>query len=268
MGQLLALAVLIILQRTMDPADLQAWGWRIPFFIGAGLAVIVFWIRLNLEETKSFEQARASGAERARTAMLFLKHPKETLMILGLTAGGSLSFYAYTTYMQKYLVNTSGFTANVATEITAGALICFMLAQPAVGWLSDKVGRKRALIGAFGVGALMAWPVFTLIGSTDSALLAFAILLGALIVQSGYTSISAVIKAELFPTQVRALGVALPYALANAAFGGTAEYAALWFKDAGAESAFFLYVAGMAAVACVVAVAMRDTQAKSAILED
>jgi MHS family alpha-ketoglutarate permease-like MFS transporter len=92
--------------------------------------------------------------------------------------------------------------------------------------------------------------------------------LGALIVQSGYTSISAGVKAELFPTYVRALGVALPYALANAAFGGTAEFAALWFKDVGIESGFFLYVAGMAAIACVVAVVMRDTQAESAILED
>jgi MHS family alpha-ketoglutarate permease-like MFS transporter len=267
-GQLTALALLIVLQRTMDPEALQSWGWRIPFFVGAGLAIVVFWIRLGLEESKSFEQARASGAERAQTRMLFLQHPKETLMILGLTAGGSLSFYAYTTYMQKYLVNTSGFTAGVATEINAAALICFMLAQPAVGWLSDKVGRKRMLVGAFGIGALMAWPVFTIIGGTDSALLAFAILLGALIVQSGYTSISAVIKAELFPTHVRALGVALPYALANAAFGGTAEFVALWFKDIGIEPGFFLYVAGMAAVACGVAVAMRDTQAKSAILED
>jgi MHS family alpha-ketoglutarate permease-like MFS transporter len=268
MGQLLALALLIVLQRTLSPEALAAWGWRIPFFVGAGLAVVVFWIRLGLEESKSFEQARASGAERAQTRMLFLRHPKETLMILGLTAGGSLSFYAYTTYMQKYLVNTSGFSAAAATEITAAALICFMLAQPAVGWASDKIGRKRTLIGAFGIGALMAWPVFTAIAATDSAFVAFAILLGALIVQSGYTSISAVVKAELFPTYVRALGVALPYALANAAFGGTAEFAALWFKDVGIESGFFLYVAGMAAIACVVAVVMRDTQAESAILED
>jgi MFS transporter, MHS family, alpha-ketoglutarate permease len=268
MGQLLALGVLILLQRNMDTADLQSWGWRIPFYVGAALAVVVFWIRLGLQESESFKTAKAQGAERSQSRLLFLKHPKETLMIMGLTAAGSLSFYAYTTYMQKYLANTAGFTREQATEINAGALVCFMLAQPMMGWLSDIIGRKRMLIFAFGVGALMAYPVFTAIGAASTPLIAFAILFGALLVQSAYTSISAVIKAELFPTQVRALGVALPYALANAAFGGTAEYAALWFKDKGVEQAFFVYVGVMCAIAFLVAIFMRDTQMKSAIIED
>jgi MHS family alpha-ketoglutarate permease-like MFS transporter len=268
MGQLIALGVLIVLQRTLDAEALQAWGWRIPFFIGAGLAVVVFWIRLGLSETESFEKARAQGAERAHSRLLFLKHPRETLMIMGLTAGGSLSFYAYTTYMQKFMVNTAGFTKNSATEITAAALISFMIAQPAMGWVSDRVGRKRMLIAAFGAGALMAYPVFSAIGATTSAALAFALLFGALLVQSAYTSISAVVKAELFPTHVRALGVALPYALANALFGGTAEYAALWFKSIGAEQGFYIYVGLIAALACFVSIVMRDTQAESLIQED
>ncbi len=268
MGQLIALGLLIVLQRTMAPDALQAWGWRIPFFIGAGLALVVFWIRRGLEETTSFEVARANGGERTGSLLLFLRHPRETLMIMGLTAGGSLSFYAYTTYMQKFLVNSAGFTKGAATEITAAALICFMAAQPAMGWLSDRLGRKRMLIGAFGVGALMAYPVFMAIAGAGSAPMAFAILFGALLVQSAYTSISAVIKAELFPTSVRALGVALPYAIANAAFGGTAEYVALWFKSIGAEQGFYIYVGAVSAVAFAVSIAMRDTQAESAILED
>jgi MHS family alpha-ketoglutarate permease-like MFS transporter len=268
LGQLLALGVLILLQRTLDADALATWGWRIPFFIGAALAVVVFWIRVNLPETQSFENAQTAGAPPARSRALFFEHPRETAMIIGLTAGGSLSFYAYTTYMQKYLVNTAGFSRDAATEITAAALICFMAAQPAMGWLSDRIGRKRMLIGAFGIGALMAYPVFTLLAGVGAASGAFAILFGALLVQSGYTSIAAVIKAELFPTHVRALGVALPYALANAAFGGTAEYVALWFKSVGAEAGFFIYVGLVAAVACAIAVRMRDTQAESAILED
>ncbi len=269
LGQLLALGVLILLQRTMSPEVLQDWGWRIPFFIGAGLAVVVFWIRLGLKETESWEKARAEGGAKSQSKLLFLKHPRETLMVMGLTAAGSLSFYAYTTYMQKYLVNSAGFDKNSASEITAAALICFMMAQPIMGWLSDHLGRKRMLIAAFGIGAVMAWPVFMgIAGANGSTELAFALLLGALLVQSSYTSISAVIKAELFPTNVRALGVALPYALANAMFGGTAEYVALWFKSIGAEQGFFIYVGAMSAIACVVAIFMRDTKLKSAILED
>jgi MHS family alpha-ketoglutarate permease-like MFS transporter len=268
LGQLLALGVLILLQRTMDATALQEWGWRIPFYVGAGLAVVVFWIRLGLEESESFEKARAAGAEKAQSRLVFLKHPKETLMVMGLTAAGSLSFYAYTTYMQKYLVNSAGFDKNQATEITAAALICFMLAQPLMGWISDLVGRKKMLIGAFGIGALMAWPVFTAIAGASSPIIAWAILFGALLVQSAYTSISAVIKAELFPTHVRALGVALPYALANAAFGGTAEYMALWFKSIDVEQGFFIYVGALCLVAFLVACFMRDTKLKSTILED
>jgi MFS family permease len=162
----------------------------------------------------------------------------------------------------------AGFDKNAATEITAGALICFMLAQPLMGWLSDIWGRKRMLIAAFGIGALMAWPVFVGIANAGSPWIAFAILFGALLVQSAYTSISAVIKAELFPTHVRALGVALPYALANAMFGGTAEYVALWFKSSGIESGFFIYVATLSVIGFLVAIFMRDTKLKSEILED
>jgi MHS family alpha-ketoglutarate permease-like MFS transporter len=267
MGQLIALGVLILLQNTLTPEALQDWGWRVPFYIGASLAVVVFWIRMGLEETQSFEINKGK-AEKSTSRLLFLKHPKETAMVVGLTSAGSLAFYAYTTYMQKYLATSAGFTKNQATEITAVALFCFMLAQPAMGWLSDRIGRKRMLAGSFGIGALIAYPVFTGIAASGNVVTATAILLGALLVQSAYTSISAVIKAELFPTHVRALGVALPYALGNAAFGGTAEYAALWFKDAGIEKAFFFYVSGMSAIAFVIAMCMRDTQANSTILED
>ncbi|MBL8551762.1 MAG: MFS transporter [Hyphomonadaceae bacterium] len=265
LGQLCALGVLILLQRTLTDAQLDAWGWRIPFFIGAALAVVVFWIRRGLEESQSWTNRTG---ERSRTMLLFLHYPKETAMIAGLTAAGSLSFYAYTTYMQKFLVNTAGFSRDVASEISAGALVVFMLAQPLFGWVSDLIGRKRMLIAAFGLGALAAYPVFTGIATARSEWTAFALVVGALLILSAYTSIGAVIKAELFPAHVRALGVALPYALANAVFGGTAEYVALWFKQAGFEQGFYLYVAVVAAVALVVSIFMRDTQKQSLILED
>ncbi len=267
MGQLCAAAVLVVLQQTMDPAALAEWGWRIPFFIGAVLAIVVFWIRRGLEESQSFKTVQASG-ERSTTMLLFLRYPRETLVIMGLTAAGSLGFYAYTTYMLKFLENTAGFTKAQAGAINFATLVCFMLAQPLFGWLSDKLGRKAMLAGAFGVGALAAWPVFTLVGGTQSMGLAFGVILGALLVQTGYTSISAVVKAELFPAHCRALGVALPYALANAIFGGTAEYVALWFKSEGMESGFYIYVSAVMGVAFLIAVTMRDTARHSLIHDD
>jgi MHS family alpha-ketoglutarate permease-like MFS transporter len=267
-GQLLALGVLLVLQQAMPEAELEAWGWRIPFGIGAALAVVVFYLRRRLAETESFHNAAAVKAPRSSAFSLFRHHPKEALLVMALTAGGTLAFYAYTTYMQKFLVNTSGFSRETATQITAAALFLFMLLQPLAGALSDRVGRKPLMVTFGALGLLLTYPIFTTLETIRNPVAAFLIVFLALLIVTGYTSINAVVKAELFPTHVRALGVALPYALANTMFGGTAEYVALWFKDAGIERAFYWYVTGMIALSLIVYWRMRDTQTHSQILED
>ena len=266
-GQLTALSVLIVLQRTLPPADLEAWGWRIPFVIGGLLAVVVFWIRTGLSETRSYLAAKAEGARRAETGMLLRDHPRETLSIFGLTCAGSLGFYAYTTYMQKFLVNTAGFTKDTATAVTAGVLVIYMLIQPLVGHVSDFIGRRTTMTIGFGLGAVATYPAFTLIANAGSPWAAFGLMLLLVTILSGYTAINAAVKAELFPTHVRALGVALPYALANAIFGGTAEYVALWFKQSGAESGFYIYVSVAMAVAALICARLPNTNATKLILE-
>jgi MHS family alpha-ketoglutarate permease-like MFS transporter len=268
MGQLTALAVLIVLQNFLPKADLESWGWRIPFAIGGLLAIVVFFIRMGLEESPSFLAAQASGAERSRAMLLFAKFPRETWTIFALTSAGSLAFYAYTTYMQKFLVNTSGFSKDMATMISAGSLLVYMLIQPLFGLLSDRIGRKTTLIFAFGVGCLITYPLMSAIAGTRDAFGAFLMVVLLLIVLSGYTAVNAVLKAELFPAHVRALGVALPYALANSIFGGSAEYVALRFKQAHMESGFYIYVSVVMAVALVVAIRLRDTNKESLITED
>jgi MHS family alpha-ketoglutarate permease-like MFS transporter len=266
-GQLTALGVLIVLQHTLSPADLEAWGWRIPFAIGGVLAIVVFWIRSGLKETRAFLDARAQGAERARTSMLLRQFPRESAAILGLTAAGSLAFYAYTTYMQKFLVNTAGFSKDTATAITAAALFIYMLILPLVGLISDFIGRRTSLALAFGVGAVATFPLFNLIAGTDSPWVAFSLMTLLVLILSGYSAVNAAVKAELFPTHVRALGVALPYALANAIFGGTAEYVALWFKQAGHEQGFYIYVAAAMAAAMLISLRLPNTNATKLILE-
>jgi len=267
-GQLIALAVLIVLQQALSEEALEAWGWRIPFAIGGALAVVVFYIRRRLTETESFASARASGAPRSSGVSLFRDHPKAALLVMALTAGGTLAFYAYTTYMQKFLVNTSGFGRETATQITAAALFLFMCIQPAAGALSDRIGRKPVMV-TFGVlGVLLTVPIFTALERVHDPIAAFALVFAALLIVTGYTSINAVVKAELFPAHIRALGVALPYALANTLFGGTAEYAALWFKDQGMERAFYWYVTAMIGLSLIVYLRMRDTQRHSLIEED
>ncbi len=267
-GQLTALAVLIILQHLLTKPQMATWGWRIPFLIGALLAVVAYWLRRRLQESQSFVRAEAEGSMGRGMRRLFREHPREALTVLGFTAGGSMIFYVYTTYMQKFLANTAGFSKDQATEISALSLIAFMFAQPLFGWLSDMVGRKPMMLAAFGGSTLITWPVMTGVANAHSSRIAFALILAAMLIQSGYTSISGVVKAELFPTAVRTLGVAVPYALANAAFGGTAEYAALWFKSIGSESGFYVYASVLAAISFAVALTMQDTGAHSRIMED
>ena len=273
MGQLLALATLMVLQATMPESQLESWGWRIPFFMGGALAVVAFYLRSSIDETPAFEQLKAKAADdnlapKGGTISALLAHPREALMVIGMTMGGSLAFYAFTTYMQKYLHNTSGFSKESATSISALSLVLFMVLQPVAGWMSDKVGRKPMLI-AFGVlGSLCTVPIFNALSQTRDEMTALILVCAALAIISSYTSISAVVKAELFPAHVRTLGVALPYALANSIFGGTAEYVALWLKQGGHESWFYVYVSGCIALSLLVFLTMPDTRDKSRINED
>jgi MHS family alpha-ketoglutarate permease-like MFS transporter len=185
---------------------------------------------------------------------------------MGLTLGGTLAFYTYTTYMQKFLVNTVGLTKNQSTLLAFCSLFIFALIQPLFGMLSDRVGRRPLLL-AFGVlGTLFTIPLLTTLSHTRDMWTAFALLMAALIIVSGYTSINAVVKAEIFPVEIRALGVGLPYSLTVAVFGGTAEYIALWAKNSGHESYFYWYVTSCIFISLVIYFLMKDTK-KTSLLD-
>ncbi|MEO8520000.1 MAG: MFS family transporter [Acidobacteriota bacterium] len=254
-GQLVAVLTLVVLQTWLTTAELRAWGWRVPFAIGAVAALVVLFLRSTLVETAPAESLRSAQAGTLRA----LSHYRRSLVtVLGITAGGSLLFYTYTTYMQKYLVNTAGMDARAASRVITAALLVFMLLQPLFGALSDRIGRRTSMI-AFGLFAtLTTLPLMHALGRVTTPAAAFALILTALTGLSFYTAISGLVKAELFPAEVRALGVGLPYAVANALVGGTAEYAALWLKSRGHEGAFFWYVTAFGGLALVTALWMRD----------
>lgn len=260
-GQLLALAVLLVLQGTMSQAQLQAWGWRIPFVIGALFAVVAIGMRRTLEETHDFQKDAATRDSRTSAATIrgLLEHPRAVLTVVGLTAGGTVAFYTFTTYAQKFLVNTAGFTKEQATFINAVTLMVYIVLQPLVGALSDRIGRRPVLMAFAVVGTVGTVPLLNALSQSRSIGGAIGLLLLALTAVSGYTAINAVVKAELFPTHIRALGVGLPYAIAVSLFGGTAEYIALWFKTIGHESWFYWYVTACIAGSLAVYATMQES---------
>jgi len=264
-GQMVALGVQIVLQQLLSEPDMKAWGWRIPFIIGAMGAVAVLWLRRTMDESEQFSNIKSQKRESAGTVRALMKHPKAVLTVVGLTLGGTVAFYTYTTYLQKFMVNTVGLPKEIVSWINFVALLIFVVLQPIAGLLSDKIGR-RPLLMAFGIlGTLLTAPIFFFMEKTTEPIVAFLLMMVGLIIVTGYTSINAIVKAELFPTEIRALGVGLPYALTVAIFGGTAEFIALWLKSIGMESLFYFYVAGCIAISFITYWRMAESSKTSQI---
>ena len=264
-GQLTAIIVLLLLQKVfLTPQQLNDWGWRIPFVIGALLAVVAAVMRRKLQETDAFEEARKVTKPTGSIRGL-LNYPRELLLVVGLTAGGTAAFYTFTTYMQTFVKLSVGLTDDQTTYVIFGSLIFATLLQPVYGAISDRIGRKPLLI-FFGIaGTLSTIPILTTLKGTKSPFVAFVLICAAWLFVAGYTSINAVVKAELFPTNVRALGVGLPYAITVSLFGGTAPAVALYFKSLGHEDWFYYYLSGMIFLSLIIYSTMRDTKHESAM---
>ncbi len=263
-GQLCALLVLLVLQQLLlTPAQLRAWGWRIPFVIGAVLAITALMMLRNLHETDAFIEAKKPRRESSLRKLL--EYPREVLIVVGLTAGGTTAFYTYTTYMQKFLKLSVGMSDNQTTLVSGASLVFALCLQPIYGAISDRIGRRWLLIWFGTMGVLFTIPLLYALQGTKSALTAFFLIAAAWMIVAGYTSINAVVKAELFPTLIRATGVGLPYAITVSIFGGPAESIALWFKSIGHETWFYYYLTTVIAVSLIVSVTMRDTLRHSAM---
>ena len=249
-GQLLAVLVVVLVQAVLTEAQVKAWGWRIPFVIGAITAVVAMLLRRTLQETTTEATRHQKGA--GTMAELLRHHKAAFATVLGYTAGASLIFYTFTTYMQKYLVNSTGLPIRTASRIMTLSLFLFMCMQPLFGALSDRIGRRTNMLLFGALGALATVPILTALRHATNPWAAFALITLALALVSFYTSVSGIVKAEMFPPEVRALGVGLAYAVANALFGGSAEFVALRLKSVGQEPWFYWYVTAMMVVVFLV----------------
>lgn len=258
-GQLLALGLMLAMQRVFAGThDIERWGWRIPFVLGGVLALFVFYMRRNVLESEAFVLSRSLAAK-TRVLADLAAHWRELLLAVGITIGGTVAFYTYTIYMQKYLVNSVGLHKETATLICTVALLLYMPLQPLFGYVSDLVGRRPVLLW-FGVGStVLSVPIFTMLGRVHDPRAVFALVFLGLVVLSGFTSVHMLVKAELFPLTIRALAVGLPYALTTAILGGSTEFIALRLKAGGNEAMFFWYVAICAAMSLLVYWRMPET---------
>ena len=207
LGQLLAMGTLVLMQQFfLTPVQMQSWGWRVPFLIGALISIVGIVLRRNMKETKSFEK-HAKGTKKTSAIREAFRHKKACLMVFGLTLGGSVGNYAYAAYMQKFLVNSVGMSKSTASLISVLSLIGFTVLQPVYGALSDRIGRRPLLL-TFGIlGTIGTVPLFTFLKGVHNPVVAFVIVMAALAVVAMYSSVSTIAKAELFPVEVRTFGL-------------------------------------------------------------
>ncbi len=259
-GQLMAILVLVVLQYALLTSEqLHDWGWRIPFLIGATFAILAMMMRRGIAESPEFEEKVAHKRLVANPLRLLMSHPRQIALVAGMTLGGTVAVYTFSIYMPKFLVNTAGFSKEQSTLMSLVMILSFMAMQPLVGALSDKIGRKPLLV-AFGVcGTLFTVPLLNAIADAHSVAAAMFYVLLALLICSGYSSVNALVKAELFPVEVRAAGIGIPYALVVALFGGTSEFIGLHFKNAGWEVGYYYYVSACIFISLLVYVFMKET---------
>ncbi|MFP3559360.1 MFS transporter [Paraburkholderia sp. SIMBA_049] len=265
-GQLLALGLLLVMQRVLfTSGQIDRWAWRIPFVIGGALALFALYMRRNVVESEAFQHSGTRRGPPISREMLL--HWRQLLLAVGITVGGTVGFYTYTVYMQKFLVNTVGLGKETATLVSASALLLYMPLQPLFGLASDILGRRPVLI-FFGLSCtLFSVPIFSVLAHTHDPLVAFALSFCGLFMLSGFTSVHMLAKTELFPARIRALAVGLPYALTTAILGGTTEFVALKFKSIGHEHYFYWYVTAWSAISLLVYLKMPETHVRSTELE-
>ncbi|MER7501162.1 MFS transporter [Nonomuraea pusilla] len=259
-GQLLASGLAAVLASSLDEADMSSYGWRIPFVVGAVISLVGLWIRKGAEETSSVAKDIQEGkAERPRMWEFLLHYPTKAALIVGITLAGTVAYYTWTTFLPTYAQQNVNFDKATSLLVGTISLVFFMVLQPLLGMLSDRVGRKPMLI-AFGVAfTLLPVPLLGLLTNSFASLLLIQCV--GMVFLGCFTSISAAVNSELFPTRVRASGAGFPYSLTVAIFGGTAPLIGTWLKEDGVSHLFPWYMSALALISTLVYVfALRETK--------
>ncbi|WP_329064815.1 MFS transporter [Amycolatopsis sp. NBC_01480] len=256
---LVATVLGFVLARTMDKAELTSYGWRIPFLLGGVLGVIGLWLRRSLAETELFEKNKGAAKRVEKPLRTTLtEHPKAVGQLIGFTMLSTLCYYTFFSALTSFAVKTRGVSDVDAFLALSIATALFVALQYPMGALADRAGRKPQLLVWAGLTALVIVPLSYLVQpGLGGVLVMFCVGLG---LYTAMTSLAPAIMSELFPTELRGLGIGAWYNLTVAVFGGTAPLVLSALSAAGASVVFFWYVAVAAAISFFVILRMPETK--------
>lgn len=225
-GALLAVGVSALTVSLIPEESLQTWGWRIPFFVGAALAGIVWLARSTMQESPDFERQRAQGTI-PRNPILHTLSTQRTgvARAFAISALGSITYYVGITYVPAFLTSVGSVTEADSLWLSTIAALAVIFVTPLVGGLSDRVGRKPVLVTLMALSAALPILMFsTMAGQSTRAALLCAVVLA--LIAGGVSAVGAAATAEQFKGEGRVSGLALGATMATAIFGGLTPYAA------------------------------------------
>jgi MFS transporter, MHS family, alpha-ketoglutarate permease len=256
---LLASLLGALLTAVLSKDELAAYGWRVPFLIGGVLGLVGLWLRRAMPETDQFEENKAKAQALKHPLLTTLReHPKAVGQLVGFTLLSTLCYYTFFSALTPFAVSSRGADAGEVFVALSVATALFVALQYPMGLVADRFGRKPQLLIWSAATAVLVVPLSTLIGpGLGNLLVVFCVGLG---LYTAMTSIAPAIMSELFPTELRGLGIGAWYNLTVALFGGTAPLVIQTLSAAGWADAFFWYVAAGAAIAFLVILTLPETR--------
>jgi MFS family permease len=215
----------VVLAKTLSPEELQAWGWRIPFFIGLLVLPVAIFIRTRLPETIASEDRQSSSAK--LFSEIFTTHGKIVALAVFTILGGTVSTYVGN-YMTTYAITTLGLPSSTSLLATVMVGFATLIGALTGGWLSDRYGRRPVMILPRIATLLVVYPAFQFLVAEPGLVRLLGVTAFLAILTSVSATASLTIVPELVPKALRSTVIAVSYALGVAIFGGTTQFVVTW----------------------------------------
>ncbi|MFM0555640.1 MFS transporter [Paraburkholderia sediminicola] len=261
-GVLVAALIGYILTSCISEQSMASWGWRLAFAIAGLMGFVALWVRLSVSETEAFKKTVVNHQKRRHPFLVLVgEHRRAALRVIGIAMAGNLSVYFWLVLFPTFAHMRTGLPLRDGFSASVISIVVSLFAIPFFGKLSDRIGRRPVLLAFAGGSAVFAWPSLHFLANdfwTDTVIVTIGMLLS-----SGFTATCAAVMAEQFPAEIRATGVALPYAISATLFGGTLPYIVTAMSNAGFSDYIWVYIAIVCAVGFCVYAVMPETKGKA-----